>query len=121
DVSRVHHRPRDGGRVAVRLPSSAKHPTKGLPAMKRLIALALGAGLLAATPALAAIDPIVAEICPACTSIVLTGNADFQATGGRNFIDFPPQATGSAPATFTGPASGGRTVIDIVAPYNTNS
>jgi hypothetical protein len=61
-----------------------------------------------------ACDPIVAEICPACTSIVLTGNADFQATGGRNFIDFAPQATGSALATFAGLPIGGTTFIDIV-------
>jgi MYXO-CTERM domain-containing protein len=81
--------------------------------MRNLLALTLGAGLLA-TPALAAVDPIVAEICPACTSIVLTGNADFQATGGRNFIDFAPQATGSALATFAGLPIGGTTFIDIV-------
>src|SRR3954463_11761667 len=81
--------------------------------MRNLLALTLGMGLLA-TPALAAVDPIVAEICPACTSIVLTGNATFQATGGRNFIDFAPQATGSALATFAGLPIGGTTYIDIV-------
>lgn len=88
--------------------------------MRNLLALTLGAGLLA-TPALAAVDPIVAEICPACTSIVLTGNADFQATGGRNFIDFAPQATGSALATFAGLPIGGNTFIDIVGQDNNNS
>jgi hypothetical protein len=87
---------------------------------KSFIALALGAGLFA-TPALAAVDPIVAEICPACTSIVLTGNADFQATGGRNFIDFAPQATGSALATFAGLPIGGNTFIDIVGQDNNGS
>jgi len=52
---------------------------------------------LASAPALAATPTdaqIIAEICPSCTSIVLTGNAAFQATGGRNFIEFSPQATG---------------------------
>jgi MYXO-CTERM domain-containing protein len=88
--------------------------------MRNLLAFTLGAGLLA-TPALAAVDPIVAEICPACTSIVLTGNADFQATGGRNFIDFAPQATGSALATFAGLPIGGNTFIDIVGQDNNGS
>ena len=88
--------------------------------MKPLTALALGAGLLAATPALA-VDPIIAEICPACTSIVLAGNATFQATGGRNFIDFAPQASGSALATFAGLPIGGTTFIDIIGQNDNNS
>jgi len=88
--------------------------------MKPLTALALGAGLLAATPALA-VDPIIAEICPACTDIVLSGNATFQATGGRNFIDFHPQATGSALATFAGLPIGGTTFIDIIGQNDNNS
>jgi hypothetical protein len=86
----------------------------------RALPIAFALGLLA-TPALAAVDPIVAEICPACTSIVLTGNADFQATGGRNFIDFHPQATGSALATFAGLSVGGNTFIDIVGQDNNGS
>jgi len=88
--------------------------------MNRLTMLALGAGLFAATPALA-VDPIIAEICPACTDIALTGNATFQATGGRNFIDFAPQATGSALATFAGLPIGGNTFIDIVGQDNNGS
>jgi len=68
---------------------------------------------LASAPALAATPTdaqIIAEICPSCTSIVLTGNAAFQATGGRNFIEFSPQATGSALATFAG--------LNALTPYN---
>jgi MYXO-CTERM domain-containing protein len=90
--------------------------------MNRLLALTLGAGLLAATPALAAPPAVdISEICPACTSIVLAGNADFQAQGGRNFIDFAPQATGSALATFAGLQIGGTTFIDIVGHDNATS
>jgi hypothetical protein len=88
--------------------------------MRRLAMLTLGAGLFAATPALA-VDPIIAEICPACTSIVLTGNAEFQAVGGRNFIDFSPQATGSALATFAGLNIGEGYFIDIVGQNNNTS
>ena len=91
--------------------------------MNRLLALTLGAGLLA-TPALAAQPTdaqIIAEICPACTSIVLTGNATFQATGGRNFIDFAPQATGSALATFAGLNIGAGYFIDIVGQNSANA
>src|SRR4051794_22069686 len=91
--------------------------------MRNLLALTLGIGLLA-TPALAAQPTdaqIIAEICPACTSIVLAGNATFQATGGRNFIDFAPQATGSALATFAGLPIGGTTFIDIVGQNDNNS
>jgi hypothetical protein len=88
--------------------------------MRNLLALILGAGLLAATPALA-IDPAILEICPACTSIVLTGNAEFQAVGGRNFIDFSPQATGSALATFAGLNITSPYFIDIVGQNNNTS
>ena len=88
--------------------------------MRHLLALTLGAGLLA-TPALAAPPVDITEICPACTSIVLAGNAEFQAQGGRNFIDFSPQATGSALATFAGLPIGGTTFIDIVGHDNANS
>jgi MYXO-CTERM domain-containing protein len=86
--------------------------------MRHLLALTLGAGLLAAVPARA---DIITEICPACTSIVLTGSAAFQATGGRNFIDFDPQTTGSALATFAGLTIGGNTFIDIVGQNSNNS
>jgi MYXO-CTERM domain-containing protein len=90
--------------------------------MKNLLALTLGAGLLAATPALADPPAInISEICPACTSIVLAGNAEFQAQGGRNFIDFSPQATGSALATFAGLNIGSTYFIDIVGHDNDNS
>jgi len=92
--------------------------------MRNLLALALGAGLLAATPALAATPTdaeIIAEICPACTSIVLAGNATFQATGGRGFIEFAPQAGGTALATFAWLPIGGNTFIDIVGQNDNNS
>src|SRR4051794_11908902 len=78
------------------IPAPAAQDATRRTIMRTALALALG---LLATPALAATPTdaqIIAEICPACTSIVLAGNADFQATGGRNFIDFHPQATGSA-------------------------
>src|SRR4051794_34183596 len=85
----------------------------------------LGLGLgLAAAPALAATPTdaqIIAEICPSCTSIVLTGNAAFQATGGRNFIEFAPQATGSALATFAGLSATTPYLIDIVGQNDNGS
>jgi len=86
--------------------------------MRTLIALTLGAGLLAAAPAQA---DIITEICPACTSIALTGNARFQAQGGRNFINFLPQASGSALATFAGLGNTLPYFIDIVGQNNNNS
>lgn len=89
--------------------------------MKRLIlATLLGVGLMS-SPALAQVDPVITEICPACTSIVLTGNAQFQAVGGRNFIDYSPQATGSALATFAGLNATSPYFIDIVGQDNANS
>jgi hypothetical protein len=88
--------------------------------MKRLLAFVTLAAGLSATPALA-VDPIIAEICPACTSIVLTGNATFQATGGRNFIDYKPQATGSALATFAGLNISSPYFIDIVGQNSHNA
>jgi len=79
------------------------------------------AGLLGlATPALA-VDPIVTEICPTCTSITLTGNADFQATGGRNFIEFAPQATGSATFLFGGLNPNDPYFIDVVGQNSANA
>src|SRR4051794_39345691 len=78
-----------------------------------ILAVALALGLVSA-PALAAVDPTISEICPACTSIVLAGNARFQATGGRDFIDFKPQSSGSALATFAGLSPSTPYFIDIV-------
>jgi MYXO-CTERM domain-containing protein len=91
--------------------------------MRRLLAFTLGAGLLA-TPALAATPTeaeIIAEICPACTNIVLAGNATFQASSGRSFIEFSPQVGGTALATFAGLPIGGTTFIDIVGQNDANS
>jgi hypothetical protein len=58
---------------------------------------------------------------PDCT-LSLSGSAEVQAVGGRNFIDFGPQTVGSATFTFgTLVPAGGQYVVEIVGQNSANA